>query len=92
VVTVGGSIRARPAMWSSTACRGCIQMVDSVSPDTSRVSCPAGSAATKNAVSYRRGSNSGVIHRDQPPSRSVRSTRDLFVRNPASDVSRETKA
>ena len=67
VDNVGGSM-ARPL-----TAAGLIQSVPSDSPDTSRAVCPSGSRAKKNHVSYRRGSNSGVIHRDHGKSRSSRS-------------------
>jgi hypothetical protein len=44
---VGGSMATSPASARATASAGLIHMVWSASPETSRVTCPPGSAATK---------------------------------------------
>ncbi len=69
--------------WASTAriaSRTGSQTTWSDSVDTSRVTCPAGSSATKNRALNRRGSKTGVVHEPHSRSRSVRSTRPRRAR------------
>ncbi len=58
--SVGGISIISPRSLPSIAACGRIQATWSASPPTSRVRCPAGSAVTKNLVSNRRDSTSGV--------------------------------
>ena len=72
---VGGSIASPPASCCATAAATGSHTVSSASPLTSRGRWPVGTAATKNRVSNRLGSNSGVIQCAHGRSRSLRSTR-----------------
>ncbi len=62
-------------MNSSSAAAGDVHSNRSDSPGIWRVRCVAGIAATKNQVSYRRGSTSGVIQRAHGRIRSTRTPR-----------------
>lgn len=92
VTHVGGSNARRPDFQSANASPGRCHAASEASVVTPSALCPEGSTATKNHVSYRRGSSSGVNQFAQGRSRSARSTSPSAARNCASDSSRATSA
>ena len=87
-----GTAVISPRSQSCRAFAGVTHATSDASPPTSLVRWPAGSAAAKNRVSNRRGSTTGVIHRDHGRSRSARSTRSARPSSSASDTDRSSSA